>query len=79
MAKPKPGAAKALRGRGIGLGEILEQLRLLFGCHADAGIRDCKLDPVASVRHFVHPQRDLALFHKLTGIAQQVEQDLLEP
>jgi hypothetical protein len=29
---------KALRGRGFGLGEFLEQLRLLLSRHADAGI-----------------------------------------
>src|SRR5262249_23556383 len=32
----KPRAAEALRGRGIGLGEFLEQLDLLFRRHADA-------------------------------------------
>jgi hypothetical protein len=26
-----------------------------------------------------HPQRDLALFRELAGIAQEIEQDLLEP
>jgi hypothetical protein len=35
--------------------------------------------PVASVRHLAHPQRDLALFRELAGIAQQIEQNLLEP
>jgi hypothetical protein len=45
----------------------------------DAGIRDRKLAPVASVRHLAHPQRGLALFRELAGIAQQIEQYLLEP
>jgi hypothetical protein len=43
------------RGQGISLGEVLEQFRLLFGGQADAGIRDGKLDPVASVRHLEYP------------------------
>src|SRR5262249_44974916 len=41
-------------------------------------IRDGKLDPIAPVRHLAHPQRGLTLFRKLAGIAQQIEQDLLE-
>src|SRR4029453_9020426 len=71
--KPKPSAAVATRGQGIGLREFLEKLRLLFGSQADAGIRNGKLDPVASVRHLAHPQGDLALFRELAGIAQQIE------
>src|SRR5262249_58714631 len=50
-----------------------------FDCHSDAAIRDSKLDPVASVRHPAHVQRDLALFRELAGIAQKIEQNLLEP
>jgi hypothetical protein len=34
---------------------------------------------VASVRRLAHPQRDLAVLRELTGIAQQIEQYLLEP
>ena len=37
-SKTKAGAAEALRGRGIGLGELLEQLCLLLRRHADASI-----------------------------------------
>src|SRR5262249_54635634 len=43
-----------------------------------AAIRDGKLDPVASVRHLAHSQGDLALLRELAGVAQQIEQDLLE-
>src|SRR5262245_39458634 len=43
------------------------------------GIRDRKLDPVVPVCHLARPQRDLALFGELAGIAQEIEQDLLEP
>src|SRR6516165_9159532 len=37
-AEAETGAAKAPRGRGIGLAELLEQLRLLLRRHANAGI-----------------------------------------
>jgi hypothetical protein len=49
------------------------------GREADAAIRDRKLDPVASIRHLAHSERHLAFFRELAGIAQQVEQNLLEP
>jgi hypothetical protein len=78
-SKAEPRPAVAARGQGICLGEFLEQFRLLFGGQADAGIRDGKLDPVASVGHLAHPQGDLALFRELTGIAQQIEQNLCRP
>src|SRR5262249_12889778 len=77
--KAEAGSAVAARSQGIGLGEILEQFRLLLRRHTDAAIRDGKLDPVAAVRHLAHPQRDLALFRELAGIAQEIEQNLLEP
>src|SRR5215831_8473154 len=77
--KAEPSTAVATRRQGIGLGEILKQFRLLFGGHADTGIRNRKLDPVAAVRHLAHPQRDLAIFRELAGIAQEIEQNLLEP
>src|SRR5262249_1904945 len=47
--KPEPGAAELLRSCGVGLAELLEQLCLLLRCHADAGVGDCELDPVATV------------------------------
>jgi len=77
--KAKPRAAIAARGQRIGLGEILGQFRLLLGGQADAGVRDGKLDPVASVRHLAHAQGNLALLRELTGVAQEIEQNLLEP
>jgi hypothetical protein len=43
--------------QGICLREFLEQFRLLFGGQADTGIRDDKLDPVASVRHLAQASR----------------------
>src|SRR5262249_1148397 len=71
--------AVAPRGQGIGLGEILEQFRLLLRRHPDAAIRNRKLDPLSSVGHLAHPQRDRALLRELAGIAQEIEQNLLEP
>jgi GNAT superfamily N-acetyltransferase len=58
------------------LGEFLEQLGLLLGCHADAGIGHSDLDPVAVVDHLFDAQLDIALLGELTGIAQEIEQDL---
>ena len=43
----KPDAPEALCCRGIGLGEFLEQLRLLLR-HADVGVGDGEFDPVAT-------------------------------
>src|SRR5215471_8977553 len=63
--KAEPRAAKAVSGGGIGLRELLEQLGLLFGGHADAGVGDRKLDPVASVGAPARPQPDLARFGEL--------------
>src|SRR5215813_13782369 len=56
MARAKACPAVAARGEGIGLGEILKQFCLLLRRHADAGIGNGKLDPVASVGHLAHSQ-----------------------
>src|SRR5262249_61201300 len=72
----EPSSAILPCGRGIGLGEFLEQLGLLLGCHADAGVGYRDLDPVAPIDHLFDAQLDFALLCKLAGIAQQVEQDL---
>src|SRR5215472_16928114 len=77
--KAEPGAAEALRSRGIGLAEFLEQLGLLLRRHANAGIDHRQLDPVASTGHLARLQLDLTLFGELAGIAQQVEQYLPQP
>src|SRR6516164_2780405 len=73
------GAAEALRGRGLGLAECLEQLCLLLRRHANAGIDHRQLDPVASVNHPSRSQLDLTVFGELAGITQQVEQYLPQP
>src|SRR5262249_24069098 len=76
-AEPRP--AVTPRCQGIGLREILKQLRKLFRSHADTAIRNGKLDRVAAVCHLAHSQGDLALFSELAGIAQEIKQYLLEP
>jgi hypothetical protein len=63
-------AAEALRGRGIGLAELLEQLSLLLRSHANAGVSDRELDPVATVGDPARPQLNPALFGESAGIAQ---------
>ncbi len=65
--KAEAGSAIAPRGQGIGLAELLEQLRLLLRRHADAGVADGEVNPVASVGYLSRPQRDLALFGELAG------------
>src|SRR5262245_22701585 len=77
--KAQSGAAEFLRGRGLGLAELREQLAELLCRHADAGIGDRELDEVATVDDFAGAQRDLALLGELAGIAQEVEQDLPQP
>src|SRR5215469_15851348 len=72
--KPEPRAAEALSGRGIGLAELLEQLRLLLRGHANAGIGDGELDEVAAIGHLACRKLNLAFLGELAGIAQQVEQ-----
>src|SRR5262249_2548704 len=69
-AEPRP--AVAARCQGIGLDEVLEQFCLLLRRHADAAIRDRKLDPVAAVRHLAHAQGDLAFFRELTGVLSRL-------
>jgi hypothetical protein len=52
----EPGAAVLPCGRGISLGKFLEQLGLLLGCHADAGIGHGNLDPIAAIEHLFDAQ-----------------------
>src|SRR5215471_7563882 len=68
-SKPEPRAAEAPRGRGIGLAELLEQLGLLLRSHANAGVSDRELNPVATVGDPARPQPDLTFLGELAGIA----------
>ena len=58
-SKAEAGAAVLPCSRGIGLGELLEQLCLLLSRHADASVGDRKLAPVSTVgpsgRYFYDP------------------------
>src|SRR5262245_6210776 len=77
--KSEPRSAEVLSGRGIGLAELLEQLGLLLRSHANASVRDGKLDEAAAIAHLACRKLDLARFGELTRIAQQVEEYLPQP
>src|SRR5262245_8452892 len=68
--KAETGAAKPLRSRGVGLRKLLEDFVLLLRGHADAGIGDRHLNPVAAVPDPTCSQLDLAFLRKFAGIAQ---------
>src|SRR5215831_9641656 len=67
------GAAVLPCGRGIGLGELLEQLCLLFSGHADAGVGDSELDEVAAIAHLACRKLDFPRFGELARIAEEIE------
>jgi hypothetical protein len=49
IAEAQSGAPEPLGGRGIGLGELFEQLRLLLRRHAYVGVGDGQPNPSAAV------------------------------
>src|SRR5262249_32125974 len=71
--KAETGAAEFLRGRGIGLAELPEQLSLLLRRHADAGIGDGELDEAAAIADLACRKPDLARFGELARIAEEIE------
>src|SRR6516225_4805300 len=71
--KAEPGPAETLRGRGISLAELLEQLCLLLRSHADTGVGDGELDEVAAVAHFACRKFDFARFGELARITEEIE------
>ena len=73
----QPGAAEAPRGRRIGLLERPEQQRQLGLVDADAGVLQVEAQPARRQR--AHQQLHLAAGGELHRVAQQVQQDLLEP
>src|SRR5262249_14835379 len=77
--KAESRAAEALRGRGIGLSELLEQLGLLLGGHADTGVGYGELDEAVAIADLACRKLDLAFLGELAGVAQQVEQYLPQP
>src|SRR5215470_4118171 len=72
-------ATEILRGRGIGLAELLEQLGLLLRRHADAGVGDGELDKATAIAHLACRKLDLARFGELARIAEEIEKDLPQP
>ena len=74
-------AAVASRGRAVGLGERLEEPRLLRLAHADAGVADRQDDTGAAFAQRLGAGADhgAAALGELQRIAQQVEQDLAHP
>ena len=75
------GAAEAARGRAVGLHEGLEQALALFGGEADAAVGDADAQPdivAAVIGQALQREPDRARFGELDGVAQQVEQDLLQ-
>src|SRR5262249_31564715 len=76
-AEPRP--TEALSSRAIGLTELLEQLGLLLKSHANAGVSDRELDPVATVGDPTRPQPDLTFLGELAGLAEEIEQYLPQP
>src|SRR5262249_20282853 len=59
--------------------ELLKQLGLLLGGHANASVRDGQLDEVAAIAHLACCKLDLARFGELARIAEEIEQDLPQP
>ena len=75
----EPGAAEAGADRGIGLGEALEDARMRLRRHADPGIRHLQPQPHAALRpHRAGAHQHAAEARELDGVADQVEQDLLD-
>ncbi len=74
------GAAEIAGGGGIGLGESLEQLAHLLLGHADAAVRDAEQHVAVAGRMGLARERqsDLALLGELGGVAQEVDQRLLD-
>ncbi|MNQ57292.1 hypothetical protein D3C85_714420 [compost metagenome] len=78
--QPQARATKAAGDGAVGLGEGCEQARLLLGGNADAGIAnaEAQLDGFALAVRPLHHQSDLPLFGELDGVADQVDQHLLQ-
>ena len=81
MESPEPGAAELARRRGIGLGEGLEQARLVASaCHADAGIvhgeAQCHLR-LPRARPALAEMVISPFLGELDGIVGEIDQDLV--
>ena len=78
--QPQAGATEAAGGGAVGLDEALEEIGLVRGGDADAGVLnlDAQVVGVGPVGDGQDAQDDLALFGELDGVAQQVEDDLAQ-
>ncbi len=82
--EPESAAAVFAGGRGIGLGEGLEELRQFFGRDADAGVAHGDVEPGALpgdgvlVQHRLGEDEDLARGGELHGVAEEIDEDLLD-
>ena len=77
----EPGAAEVAGGRGVGLGEGLEQPADLLLGHADAGVGHVEGDARLAgcgLRSRETASVTVAVLGELRGVAQQVDQALLE-
>ena len=76
----KSGAAVVARGRGIGLGEGLEQAAELLLVHADPGVGDVEREARRTGWYVLAGQRKghAPILRELRRIAEQVDQALLE-
>src|SRR5262249_281382 len=79
MAKPRPVPPYCRAVKESAWVNSSNSLACCSGCHSDAGIGHGDLDPVAAVDHPFDAQLDFALLGELSGIAQQIEQDLPQP
>ena len=71
------GAAKAAGDRAIGLHIFFEYAGDVFGCDADAGIGDLKLNPVWRTGiERGHADVNAALFGEFDGVTDEIDQDL---
>ena len=75
------GAAKAAGDAGIPLVEGLKKLAQHIGSDADAGVANDEAQPHGALAggHGRHGQVDFALLGELDGVADKVDQDLLDP
>ena len=74
--QPQARSSEAARRRGVRLREGLEEMRLLFGGHADPGVRHRERQSAA-----LHPDRQphSSALGELQRVTEQVEEDLAHP
>ena len=80
-AEPQAGAAVVAGGGAVGLSERLEDGADLRGGQTDAGVPHSKFNGYLGILFCqgVNGEFDLACRGKLDGVAQQIEEDLLQP